>query len=88
MPNEMACGAAGAASASPDESLPAEASRPLNRRTTASWFIKRAIIGVVILTVSIGSMAVLLHAGIDPRLDAINTNGTLLNTIVKMATRF
>lgn len=83
MTNEMAGGAAESASANDHESTHAGP-----RRATWRWFLKRTILAIAILSVSITGMAVLLHAGIDPRLDAINTDGTLLNTIVKMASRF
>jgi len=36
----------------------------------ATWFIKRAIMAVLILFVSIGGGAWLLHASIEPTLDA------------------
>lgn len=36
----------------------------------ATWFIKRAIMAVLILFISIGGGAWLLHASIEPTLDA------------------
>lgn len=83
MPNEMAGRAVEAAPAHDHESPRANHGAP-----TLRWFVKRAAIGIAILSVSITGMAVLLHAAIDPQLDAINTEGTLLNTIVRMASRF
>ena len=35
-----------------------------------TWFLKRTILAVVILCVSIGGIAWLLHASIDPTLEA------------------
>ncbi len=45
-----------------------------SRRDTAAfglgWAIRRAILGLVILTVGVGSLAWLTHASIDPAPDA------------------
>ncbi len=43
-----------------------------------AWFVRRAIAAVVIWCVSIGGVAWLLHASIDPTLDA-NAAETLIN---------
>ncbi len=37
---------------------------------TIGWALKRALIGICILAVSVGGIAWLLHATIDPNLDA------------------
>lgn len=54
-------------------------------RITFGWFLKRAIMGIAILVVSIGGMAWLTHASIDPsqELDAANEN--ILQSIARAA---
>lgn len=56
-----------------------------NKRLTMRWYLKRSAIGAVILTASVTGMAMLLHAGINPGIEAIHTPGTLLNTLSTLA---
>lgn len=50
----------------PVESSAVLAARPFN----AGWAIRRAVLGLVILVVGIGSLAWLTHASIDPALES------------------
>ncbi len=43
---------------------------PARSTIDAAWFVKRTIVAVIILFLSIGTIAWLLHASIDPTLDA------------------
>ncbi len=54
-------------------------------RITIGWFLKRAIIGIAILVVSIGSMAWLTHASIDPSQEIDEASETLLQSIARAA---
>jgi len=49
------------------------------------WVLKRAVLGIVILVVSIGSLAWLTHAAIDPTLEE---TGGLLPAIGRAAGNF
>lgn len=52
---------------------------------TASWFLKRLIIGTAILAGSFGCLAWLTHAAIDP---SLVEGETLLDTIGRLASQF
>ncbi len=52
---------------------------------TFGWFLKRAIIGIAILVVSIGGMAWLTHASIDPSQELDAANETILKSIARAA---
>ncbi|MBA4130732.1 MAG: hypothetical protein C0519_04840 [Hyphomicrobium sp.] len=39
------------------------------RLLDAKWALRRALLGLLILTIGVGSMAWLTHASIDPRLE-------------------
>lgn len=54
-------------------------------RITFGWFLKRAIIGIAILVVSIGGMAWLTHASIDPSQELDEANETILQSIARAA---
>ncbi len=54
-------------------------------RITVGWFLKRAIIGIAILVVSIGSMAWLTHASIDPSQELDQANESILQSIARAA---
>ena len=41
------------------------------RLLDARWALRRALLGLLILTVGIGAMAWLTHASIDPTLEAV-----------------
>jgi hypothetical protein len=44
-----------------------EAANPAQQsRVTAMWFFKRLVLGILILVVSLGGLAWLLHTAIDP----------------------
>lgn len=49
------------------------------------WALKRAVLGIVILVVSIGSLAWLTHAAIDPKLEE---SGALLPSIGRAVSNF
>lgn len=49
------------------------------------WALKRALLGVIILVISLGSLAWLTHAAIDPNLEEANG---LLPTIGRVVSNF
>ena len=53
-------------------------------RYTASWFLKRLVLGTLILAVSLGSLAWLTHAAIDDSA----TGESLIDTISRLASNF
>ena len=60
-----------------------EASKPKQRsHITVLWFLKRLVLGIVILVVSLGGLAWLTHAAIEP---AIGPE-TLIEAIGRLAT--
>ena len=46
------------------------------RLLDARWALRRALLGILILTVGIGAMAWLTHASIDPTLEAVAAQST------------
>ena len=60
-----------------------EASKPKPRsQITVLWFLKRLVLGIVILVVSLGGLAWLTHTSIEP---AIGPE-TLIDAIGRLAT--
>lgn len=55
---------------------------PKQAEIGAIWFLKRAIMAVVILSVSIGGIAWLLHASIDPTLEANAAEKAVTESVV------
>lgn len=64
---------------------PAIQTRTGAERLGLLWALKRALLGIVILVISIGSLAWLTHAAIDPNLDE---SGGLLPTIGRAVGNF
>ncbi|MDX2258348.1 MAG: hypothetical protein NW205_05460 [Hyphomicrobiaceae bacterium] len=52
---------------------------------TAGWFVRRALVGIAMLTVFVSSFAWLLHAAIDPELEA---RESILEAIARIALNF
>ncbi|KUO55350.1 MAG: hypothetical protein APF80_05100 [Alphaproteobacteria bacterium BRH_c36] len=52
---------------------------------TAGWFLKRLAIGILILVCSVGGLAWLTHAAIDP---SLVEGDTLLDTIGRLTVNF
>jgi len=51
------------------EPVAAGAVQSAPRPVTLKWFVKRTLVGIVILVVSVGGMAWLTYASIDPSLE-------------------
>ncbi|OYW55364.1 MAG: hypothetical protein B7Y80_13770 [Hyphomicrobium sp. 32-62-53] len=54
----------------------ASAAAPPPRLLDAKWALRRALLGLLILTVGVGSMAWLTHASIDPNLETSSITTT------------
>ncbi len=63
----------------------AETPRPRSR-VTISWFAKRLVLGILILVISIGGLAWLLHAAIDPV--PATAPESLLDVMGRLASQF
>ncbi len=63
------------------------AEKPMQRsRVTVSWFFKRLVLGVSILLLSLGGLAWLTHAAIDP--GPATVPESLLDVIGRLASQF
>lgn len=62
-----------------------EIAAPIQSRFTAAWFLKRLLLGVLILVVSLGGLAWLTHAAID---EGARGDENLLQAIGRLATNF
>lgn len=68
----------------------AEAAHLRARRSkTMSWSraIRRSVLTIISFVLAIAGMATLMHAGINPQLEAIQQEGSLLGTLTKLATQ-